>query len=138
MARAVSVKKEKKPRKKASDTTPMAVAIAGLFAFGAIQAAEIIYDNVRNTNSQGSQGIPMWRAHMGSAFIGSLAFIVALFWLESLGRKSKVTALRSVVSWLPIVGFTGLATAIHIPIYIVLLITAGYGVWAYRRTRAIH
>ena len=137
MTRAVKVKKRKQPERRPSDTTSVAVAIATLVAFAAIQAAEIIYGNIRNTDAPNDQDIPMWRAHMGSAFAGSVAFIIALFWLESLGRKSKATALRSIFPWLPVVALTGLATAVHIPIYIVLLITASYSVWAYRRTRAV-
>jgi hypothetical protein len=74
---------------------------------------------------------------MASACVGSLVFVIALFLLESLDRRSRRVALRIAVPWLPIVAFTGLATAIHIPIYVVIFAAAIYSPWAYLRTRTV-
>jgi len=75
-----------------------------------------------------------WQLHMGSACVGIVASCIFLFTLEALETKSRATAWRSSAPWLPLVGLTALATAIHIPLYIVLLVGAIYGSWAYRRT----
>jgi hypothetical protein len=120
-----------------TDSTPIAVAVAALVAGAAIQTVEIIYGNIRDAEVSSSHDFPLWRVHMGSAFAGSVSFVVALFLLENLGKKSKLTALRSVFPWLPVVALTGLATAIHIPIYLVILAAAVYSPWAYSRTRAL-
>lgn len=114
----------------------MAVALAALFGAGAFYCVEIIYDNIKDSGAPDMQQLPGWRAHMGSACVGSLAFVTALFLLESLGRRSKLVAARSAVPWLPIVALTGLATAVHIPVYVVIFVAAIYSPWAYLRTRA--
>jgi hypothetical protein len=126
-----------KQQKNTSEATPMAVALAALFGAGAFYCVEIIYDNIKDSGAPDLLRLPGWRAHMGSACAGSLAFVTALFLLESLGRRSRFVAARSVVPWLPIVALTGLATAIHIPIYAVILVAAIYSPWAYLRTRAM-
>jgi len=74
---------------------------------------------------------------MASICAGSISFVVALFFLENLGKQSRAIAFRSVVPWLPIVGLTMVATAIHIPVYLVILGSALYSPWAYFRTRAV-
>jgi hypothetical protein len=114
----------------------MAVALAALFGAGAFYCAEIIYDNIKDSGAPDMRQLPGWRAHMGSACVGSLAFVTALFLLESLGRRSRLVAARSAVPWLPIVALTGLATAVHIPICVVIVVAAIYSPWAYLRTRA--
>lgn len=81
--------------------------------------------------------LPGWRAHMGSAWMGTLAFVTALFLLENLGGQSRSRALRSAIPWLPLVALAGLATAIHIPISLVILAAAFYSPWAYLRMRTI-
>lgn len=81
--------------------------------------------------------VPAWQLHMGSACIGIIAFFVFLCILEFIETRSRTTAWRSSVPWLPLVGLTGLATAVHISIYIVILVGGGYSVWAYRRTCSV-
>jgi uncharacterized protein (DUF983 family) len=81
--------------------------------------------------------LPAWRVHMGSACVGIITFFVFLFILEFLETRSKITAWRSSAPWLPLVGLAALATLVHIPFYIVLLVGASYAVWAYRRTCSV-
>ena len=114
-----------------SEETPIAVAVAAVFGAGAFYCAEIIYGNVRDTRQ-----IQEWRAHWASACVGTLVFVTALFLLESLGRKSKAVAIRSALLWLPIVALTAVATAVHISIYVIVVVAAVYSPWAYLRTRA--
>jgi hypothetical protein len=129
--------KKNKQQKQARDSTPMAVAIATLVGAAALYCGEIIYSNIKDSGSPDMQELPRWRAHMGVACAGTLAFVTALFLLESLGGRSKSVALRSAVPWLPLVALTGLATATHIPVYVVILLIALYSPWAYLRTRSI-
>jgi len=129
--------KKRKQRENMPDSTPTAVAVASLVAGTAIWAGEIIYSNIRDADPSGGHDIPLWRAHMSSACAGSVAFVVALFILEKLGKKSKLMAWRSVLPWLPIIALTILATLFHIPIYLVILAIAFYSPWAYSKTRAV-
>jgi hypothetical protein len=129
--------KKSKPRRNTSESTPIAIGVATVFGAGALYCAEIIYDNIKDSGAPDMQQFPSWRAHMGSACVGSVAFVISLFLLESLGRGSRRIAVRSVTPWWPIVVLTGLATAIHIPIYLVIIVAALYSPWAYFRTRAV-
>ncbi len=113
----------------------MAVVIAALCGATALYCGEIIYDNIKDSGAPDLRQLPDWRAHMAMACLGTLSFVVSLFLLESLGRRSKSRALRSTVPWLPLVGLTGVATAVHIPIYVVTLLIVLYSPWAYLRTR---
>jgi hypothetical protein len=63
---------------------------------------------------------------------------VSLYFLEELARKSRILAWRSSSAWLPLIALTGLATAIHVSLYVVIPIGALYSLWAYRRTRSVH
>jgi ABC-type uncharacterized transport system permease subunit len=74
---------------------------------------------------------------MGSACLATVAFVITLFLLESLARKSRPRAWRSSVPWSPLIAMTGIATAIHIPIIAVTIACAAYVPWAYYRTRAV-
>ena len=78
--------------------------------------------------------LPGWQAHMGSASVGIIAFLTFLFILELLETRSKRTAWRCSAPWLPLFGLTAIATAVHVPFYLVALVGAIYGVFAYRRT----
>jgi hypothetical protein len=127
--------KKAKRQKQTTNSTPMAVALATLFGAGALYCGEIIYDNIKDSGAPDMRQLPGWRAHMASVCVGTLAFVISLFLLESLGRRSKGSALRSTVPWLPVVALTGLATAIHIPVYMVALLIAIYSPWAYLHTR---
>jgi hypothetical protein len=131
----MTMKKAKRYRH-GDDFTPMAVTIATICGAAALYCSEIIYGNIKDSDAPMRQ-LPDWRAHMASACIGALVFVTSLFLLEKLGGRSRSRALRSAVPWLPMVGLTGLATAIHIPISLVILIVAFYSPWAYLRMRAI-
>jgi hypothetical protein len=109
--------------------------IAALFGGAMLQYTEFVYMSATDDNGHAFD-IPMWRVHMGSACLGSVAFMIALFCFEALERRSRSLALRLTVPWIPLVGITGLATIIHIPIVIVVVCGLVYVVWAYRRFRA--
>jgi hypothetical protein len=68
--------------------------------------------------------------------MGAAAFVIIFFLLELLGRQSKLSAWQSSWPWLPLVGLTGLATMIHIPVYAVIPMSILEAAWAYRRIRA--
>ena len=114
----------------------MALAIATLCGVSALYCSEIIYDNIKDSGAPDMRQLPGWRAHMASACVGTLAFVTSLFLLETLGGRSRSRALRSAVLWFPLVVLTGLATAVHIPVYLVVLVAVFYIPWAYLRTRA--
>jgi len=99
--------------------------------------AEILFRTLLDSGASSVPGLPSWRAHMGSMCVGTMAFVTTFFLLEALGRKSKTIAWRSSLPWLPLIMLTALATAIHIPIYVVIIVSCLYSIWAYRRTRAI-
>ena len=113
----------------------MAVAISTLFGMAAVYCLEIIYDNISDSAAPDVGPWPAWRAHMVSAFVGFLGFVTALFLLQTLAGRSKLNALRSAVPWLPLVALTGLASVVHIPIYLVVGVSVLYSPWAYLRTR---
>jgi len=113
----------------------VAVAIAALCGIAVLYCSEIIYDNIRDSGAPDMRALPAWRAHMASGCVGSLAFVTALFLLQSLAGRSKGSALRSAVPWFPLVALTGLATAVQIPIYLVVGVSAVYSPWAYLQTR---
>jgi hypothetical protein len=115
----------------------MAMAIAALFGAGALYCAEIIYDSVKDSGAPDIRQLPEWRAHMASACVGTLAFVISLFLLESLGGRPRGIALRSAILWFPLVALTGLAATIHIPVYVVVLMASLYSPWAYLRTRRV-
>ena len=95
---------------------------------------ESICGDANDAGWQQMNRLPAWQVHMGSACVGIVTFFVFLFILEFLETKSRITAWRSSAPWLPLVGFTALATIVHIPLCAVLLAGASYAVWAYRRT----
>lgn len=117
----------------------MALAVAALIGAGAFYCAEILYDNIRDVGATAAESpMPLWRVHMGAAFAGTVAFVIALFLLETVGRGSRRAAVRSAALWWPVVAVTGAATAVHIPVYLVIATTLVYIPWAYTRTREIH
>jgi hypothetical protein len=81
--------------------------------------------------------LPGWQVHMGSACFGIIAFLTFLFSLELLETRSKRTAWRCSAPWLPLFGLTAIATAVHIPFYLVALLGAIYDVFAYRWTSSV-
>jgi len=130
--------KTSKRRRQMETTNPAfpAILIAVMCGAAMLQYTEFVFVSARDDNGR-TFDIPMWRVHMGSACLGALAFMIALFCFEALERRSKSLALRLTVPWIPLVGITGVATIIHIPIAIVILCSLVYGVWAYRRFRAM-
>ena len=81
--------KKAKPQRQATDSTPIAVAIATVVGAAALYCGEIIYGNIKDSGAPDMHQLPGWRAHMGAAFAGSLAFVTSLFLLESLGGRPK-------------------------------------------------
>ena len=98
---------------------------------------ESIYGDANDAGWKQMNRLPAWQVHMGSGCVGIITFFVFLFILEFLETKSRMTAWRSSAPWLPLVGLTALATLVHVPFYIVLLVGASYAVWAYRRTCSV-
>ena len=98
---------------------------------------ESIYGDANDAGWKQMNRLPAWQVHMGSGCVGIITFFVFLFILEFLETNSRTTAWRSSAAWLPLVGLTALATLVHVPFYIVLLVGASYAVWAYRRTCSV-
>jgi hypothetical protein len=117
--------------------TQQALALACLGGGGALGSAEVISSVLWDSETGNDLRVPNWRIHMGSICVGMIAFLITFFLLEMLGRKSKAIAWRSSIPWLPLIAFTGLATAIRIPVYVMIPTVALCSVWAYRRTRAV-
>jgi hypothetical protein len=125
-----------KKKKNTSESTPVALILATILGAGALYCAEIVYGTITELSGSEISHLPGWRAHMGSACVGMVAFMACLFLLESLGRGSRQIALRAVIPWTPLVALTGAATMFHIPSYIVVLIALVYSPWACLRTCA--
>jgi hypothetical protein len=117
-----------------TSTTLMIALFACACAFLAVETT--LLDLMESLGFQ-MKKLPGWQFHMGSASSGIMTFFIFLFILEVLETRSRMTAWRSSVPWLPLVGLTMLATIIHIPYYIVILAGTIYGVWAYRQTSSV-
>jgi uncharacterized protein (DUF983 family) len=117
--------------------TPTALLVAMFGGACAFITVESICGNANDAGWQQMNRLPAWQVHMGSVCVGIITFFVFLFILEFLETRSRITAWRSSAPWLPLVGLTALATLVHIPFYIVLLVGASYTVWAYRRTCSV-
>ena len=114
-----------------TSTTLLMALFGGACAFIAVETT--LPDLIESWGRQ-MKKLPGWQVHMGSACSGIMTFFTFLFILEVLETRSRITAWRSSAPWLPLVGLTLLATIIHIPYYIVILIGATYSIWAYRQT----
>lgn len=130
----VANRKMTRPRKQMtpSAATPIALSIALLMGAGIFYCAEVTW------NSMGLAQFPAWRAHMGSASLGLLGFMLCLFLLESLGKGSRRLALRSTMPWAPLAVLTAAATLIHIPAWVVVMTVLVYSPWACLKTCAVH
>jgi hypothetical protein len=117
-----------------SPTTLLVALFGGACAFITVES---IYGDANDAGWQQMNRLPAWQIHMGSACVGIITFFVFLFILEFVETRSRITAWRSTAPWLPLVGFTALATIVHIQFCIVLLAGASYAVWAYRRTSSV-
>ena len=111
--------------------------MAALGAGGILVYAESALDDIRSTVNQHAPTMPGWQVHMGSSCLGAVAFVIILYLLELLAKQSKIEAWRSSWPWLPLIGFTALATLIHVPAYAVIPACAGTSVWAYHRRRSV-
>ena len=126
-----------RPRKQTTmpASTPVALLVSLLIGAGAFYCAEATYSGIKD--SSGLRPFPAWRAHMGSACVGMLGFMLCLFLLETLGKGSRRIALRSITPWAPLIVLTGAATVIHVPAFLVVITTLLYSPWAYLRTCAV-
>ena len=119
------------------DLTDVGLLIAAFSACCMFYTTETLYGFLRDSGSADLPGFPPWRIHMGSACLAMMAFVMTLFLLESLARKSRPRALRSTAPWSPLIAMTGVATVIHIPLVAVAIACVVYVPWAYSRTRAV-
>jgi hypothetical protein len=128
--------KKKKPTYEYHDTptTLLVASFGGACAFFTV--VNTIDDIVESLGHQANK-LLAWQVNMGALCVGIATFFIFLFILELLETRSKIMAWRSSAPWLPLVGLTAIATAIHIPFYVVALVGASYGVWAYRRTSGV-
>jgi hypothetical protein len=117
------------------EVTTGALAIGFLGGLGIVNYGESLLGDIQGTGESHARSLANWQVHMGAACMGTAAFVVILFLLVLLGHKSKVSAWRFTLPWLPLVGLTALATAIHFPAYVVILMCALDVAWAYYKTR---
>ena len=115
-------------------TTLMVALLAGSCAFIAV---ETTLPNALDVWGSQMNKFPGWQFHMGSACGGIVTFLAFLFLLELHETRSLITAWRSSAPWLPLVGLTLLATIVHIPYYIVILVGAIFAVWACLQTSSV-
>ncbi len=128
-----------RPRKQTTTpaSTPVALLVSLLIGAGSFYCADVTYGAIEDYGAGGLRPFPAWRAHMGSACVGMLGFMVSLFLLESLGKGSRRTALRSIAPWAPLIVLTASATFIHVPAFVIVIITLVYCPWACFRTCAV-
>jgi hypothetical protein len=117
-------------------STPVALLISLLMGAAAFYCAEVTYSSFKDSGAAGLHPFPAWRAHMGSVCVGMLGFVLCLFLLESLGKRSRRIALRSIAPWAPLIVLTGAATLIHIPAVLVVITALIYSPWACLKTCA--
>jgi hypothetical protein len=117
-----------------TQATLLMAVFGGTCAFFSV---ETIFPDVMESLGHQMSKLPGWKLHMGSMCVGILVFLIALFFLEVLETRSNITAWRSSAPWLPLAGLTAMATVIHIPLYIVVMLGGLCGVWAYRRTCSV-
>jgi hypothetical protein len=129
------VGKKREDYRDENNVTWVAQLIAWLGGAALLSYGEFTMNDVQNSEDLHSRRLPGWQVHMGSICLGVAAFVIILFFLELLGRRSKTIAWRVTWPWLPLVAFAGLATLIHIPLYIFVPAAVIHVVWAYRWTR---
>ena len=115
-------------------TTLLVASFGGACAF--LTVVNTIGDIVESLGHHAAK-LLAWQVNMGALCVGSATFFVFLYFLELLETRSRITAWHSSAPWLPLVGLTAIATAVHVPFYIVAAVGASYGVWAYRRTNSV-
>lgn len=117
--------------------TPITLLVALLGGTCAFITVETTLPDVLDVWGSQMNKFPGWQFHMGSACSGIMAFFTFLFLLELHETKSRITAWRSSAPWLLLVGLTLLATIIHIPYFILILVGTICSVWAYRQTSSV-
>src|SRR5664280_3138193 len=117
------MRKRKKPLDGSPESTTDTLIMALFGAMCAFISAETIGDDVRDLEGQRLNWLASWQLHMGSVCIGTAAFAAGLFLLEVFETKSRRTAWRISSPWLPLIALTLLATAVHIPSYVVISYT---------------
>ncbi len=135
-------KAPKKPQKGVEqrwdyDPTPMALAVALFGGACGLIVGDMLHDSLTEGGAITLPWLPSWREHMALACFGVFSFVVSLFFLEVLSRRSKRKALKSTAPWLSVLLVTLAGTAKRLPPLAVLLIGALCVLWAYRHTRAI-
>jgi hypothetical protein len=119
-----------------ADPTTITLLVACFVGICVLYSLEFVYRAFRDSTPGNTPLLPSWRAHMGSVCVGMAAFVIVFFFLQGLEGKPRPIAWRAASSWSPLIALTAFATAVHIPWYAVVLGCAGFGLWAYRRTRA--
>ena len=94
------VKAPKKPQKGVEqrwdyDPTPMALAVALFGGACGLIVGDILHDSLTEGGAITLPWLPSWREHMALACFGVFSFVVSLFFLEVLSRRSKRKALKS-------------------------------------------
>lgn len=117
--------------------TSIAVIIAGIGGGGIWFYIDSTLDDMQGIGYQHARRLPDWQIHTAAACLGTVTFLMILFCLELMARRSKMMAWRSSWPFLPLIGLTGLASLIHIPAYAVIPIGALLCVWAYRQTSRV-
>lgn len=120
-----------------SDPTPMTLAVALFGGLCGLITGDMVRDVLTDGETPRMYWMPSWRAHMAIACLGVLSFVVSLFFLEVLSRRSKKKALKSTAPWLSLLLLTSTATVRRVPTFAVLLVGALCVTWAYRYTRAL-
>jgi Na+/H+-dicarboxylate symporter len=126
-----------KRRKKARyeyNQFPTTLFVAAFVGACALMTLESSFEEIMDLLKSWAWPIHAWQFHMGSVCAGIIAFVASLFLLGVFETRSKTTAWHSSWPWLPLVPLTALATVIHIPFYLTLLVGVIYCVWAYRRS----
>jgi len=116
--------------------TTGALVIGVLGGLGIVIYGESLLGDIQGTGDSHPGNLANWQVDMGAACMGTAAFIVIFFLLELLGHKSKAHAWRATWPWLPLVGLTALASVIHFPVYVVILMCALDVGWAFYKTWA--
>jgi hypothetical protein len=125
------MKKARETRDDDLNLTTFALLVGFLGGLGIVTYGESLLGDIQGAGDSHAPSLANWQVHMGAVCMGTAAFVVIFFLLELLGHKSKATAWRSTWPWLPLVGLTALATAIHLPVYAVILMCVLNAAWAY-------
>ncbi len=131
------MRRRKNPSSYEYNHTPTTLLLALLGGSCAFIAVETTLPDVMDQWGSHVNEFPAWQFHMGAACIAIMTFFTFLFFLELHETRSRTTAWRSSAPWLLLVALTLLATIIHVPYYVVILVGAICSVWAYRQTSSV-